>query len=169
MLSSFIHLGGPSESTFHSLILSKLRTERRKENTMVHAWFNSVTGDGKQVAGSLATLNMEAVKQMGFNYLTSRTHFCIHPKRIRGKYTFGTAEAFLEYSDHSNMRYQLDIKFTKKEDAIELEGLIMSGKIWPAVCYEDQQVPAPCRHLKDIWREAIGIIRRELARKLHFA
>jgi len=137
---------------------------------MVQGHFNSVADvNGRNVAGSLATLNMEAVKQMGFNYLTTRTYFSRTPKRVKGKYILKSAEATLDFSDHTCERYQLDIKFTNKEDATELEDLIMAGKIWPDVCYEDQQVPAPCRHLKDLFREMFGIIRREVSRKLHFA
>lgn len=136
---------------------------------MVHAWFNSVAGDGRNVAGSFTTLNMAAVKQMGFDYLTSKTYFSRTPKRVRGKYVLKLAEATLDFSDSTCERYRLDIKFTSKEDAIELEELIMAGKIWPDICYEDQQVPAPCRHLKDLFREAIGIIRREVAKKMHYA
>ena len=100
---------------------------------------------------------------------TLHESFPAYPKRIRGEYRTGSTIVRVDESPNGSSKLLIQMEFTDPDEANKLYNLIRSGKTWPTVCYGDEQVPAPCRHLKDLFREAFGIIRRELARKLHFA
>ena len=136
----------------------------------IHGWKNDGERSGKNVGGNFLTLKQENLDSTGFDYFTLFMVFSADPGRIRGEYHFKNMIARLDDDPGSdNGGYKLEVCFTNLSDCKELYDLIRSGKIWPLICYEDDQVPAPCRHLKDLFREAFGIIRREFARKLHFA
>lgn len=136
----------------------------------IHGWKNdsnkSVHVGGKR----FHCLNQEDLAKTGFDYFTLFNVFNNEPSRPRGEYQLGSTTCTLDDDPGSeNWGYKLEMNFTDVFEAKKLYRLIRAGKIWPKICYEDPQAPAPCRHLKDIWREAIGIIRREVAKKLYFA
>ena len=154
-------------------ILKRFRTERRKENIMasIHG-FKKDEKDGKSVGSDLVLARKEILEAGNFDFFTSYTYFDRGATRTKGEYRLGNSVGVLDFyfmPNAKNYEYCLVIKFTDLDEAVKLHDLIRAGKIWPVINYDDSQVPSPCRHLKDIFHEAIGIIRRELARKLHFA
>lgn len=135
----------------------------------IHGWSKGKIA-GMHFGSELVSLTQEHMDLSVYDYFTYWESFSFTPKRVRGEYHFKNVVAILD-SEHTskNMCYELKIQFTCLKDCKELYDLIRAGRIWPDICYEEEQVPAPCRHLKELFREAIGIIRREFARKLHFA
>ncbi|MFZ2193261.1 MAG: hypothetical protein WAV31_03380 [Candidatus Moraniibacteriota bacterium] len=137
----------------------------------IHGWKNGVA-EGRAVGSELTLARKEILNAGNFDYLTSYTYFHTCPPRIRGEYRIGSSVGTLDYINKAmtkSVEYKLIIEFTDLDEALVLYNLIRGGKIWPVINYEDPQVPSPCRHLKDIFREGLGIIRREIAKKLHFA
>jgi len=103
-------------------------------------------------------------------YFTLHDVFSADSLRVRGEYHFKSITNCILDDDTSTDEsgrawYTLKMEFFNIEEARELYRLIRSGKIWPVFCYEDVQVPAPCRHIKDLFREAFEIIRREISQK----
>jgi hypothetical protein len=133
--------------------------------------------DGEGKGTFLESADLDSVgelflKKSGYDYFTNHSFFCTLPLRIRGKYHLKTTTATLEFylaNTAVGAQYELRIKFINLDEARKLHDLIRDGKIWPDVCYENEQVPAPCRHLKGLLGEMFGIIRREVAKRLHFA
>jgi hypothetical protein len=137
----------------------------------VYGWRKDST-EGKSVGSELSQIRKEILDAGNFDHFTSYTYFVTSPTRVKGEYRLGNSVGFLnlEYTAAGKTyEYKLVINFKDLDEAVKLHDLIRAGKIWPVINYDDSQVPSPCRHLKDIWCEAISIIRRELARKLHFA
>ena len=128
--------------------------------------------DGKSEVVHLVTLmgtSEEVIRSKVTDYDYASENFILPgwPKRIRGYYEFRSASAELNLRDCVPGVFKLELKFEKLEDGQKLYQMISAGKIWPKVNYEDEQVPSPLRHIRDLWRELWGIIRRETAARFY--
>jgi len=123
--------------------------------------------DGYPRLGSLASPNLQAIAEYEPDSMSVVVSFGTYPRRVQGKYRLRTATATLDYRNMERPDYRLEIHFKKVEDGQELYELIRAGKTWPKPSFEDEQVPSPLRHLKDLWPEVWGIIRREVSARYH--
>jgi hypothetical protein len=89
------------------------------------------------------------------------------PRRQLGFYRYKSATAELSEIGGKNCHYHVKVLAETLEDAKELNFLIREGKIWPAIDYEQVQVPPPARHLRQLGREAWALIRREVSDRLY--
>jgi hypothetical protein len=99
--------------------------------------------DPKLIIGFSGYDNVSTARRRMGEY-SLRTARCI-PNRHEGKYS-----------------YHLKLTATKLEDLQELHRLFCEGRIWPVVDYEDEMVPPPARHLRQLVAEAWTIIRRDM-------
>lgn len=114
-------------------------------------------------AGTIASPNLEAITQTNPSRMT---FIAVFPgnHRASGIYEYRTARAHVdERSDKRGYPENvLDLAFVKIEDGQKLYELIRSGKMAPTISFGEKQVPAPLRNLKDLAKEAWGIIRRNV-------
>lgn len=88
------------------------------------------------------------------------------PQRQLGFYRFKSATANLEEIGGKECHYHMQLRAKNVEDAKELNFLLREGKIWPAIDYEQAQVPPPARHLRQLISEAWALIRRDVSDRL---
>ena len=90
------------------------------------------------------------------------------PKRRVGFYRLASATAILEATGRgTDGHYPVKVQAKNLSDARELMQLIHQGQIWPAIDYEAEQVPPPCRHLRDLVSEMWRLVRRDVRDRLH--
>ena len=137
---------------------------------MFYLWKEGEVGYSKCIPSSgLDISDKSHLDGVEFDYVTSID--CLHgnARRISGLYRYKTAEAVVRSKNagHLNMVAEAQSKFVKLEDAKILFQLISAGKIWPELNYEDAQLPCPTRHLRELLREAWGIIRRSVSNRFY--
>ena len=87
-------------------------------------------------------------------------------KRRLGEYRCGSAYGVVRKQEGGRYNYHIQYVGVTLEDIQELHRLICAGQIWPVVDNESEQVPPPCRHLRQLAREAWAIIRRDIHNRL---
>lgn len=86
--------------------------------------------------------------------------------RTAGEYYWKTAKAVVtkgHYNDRNfTVRVDLHIEGPDLADIAELFTLVCGGKLHPTVSYEEKTVPAPARHISQLFREIGEIVRRDM-------
>ncbi|MDP3726168.1 MAG: hypothetical protein Q8R36_03140 [bacterium] len=91
------------------------------------------------------------------------THINVYTAgRHVGEYQFKSASGVVGL--HTAKEYSYWVKYTAKklEDLQMLHRLFCGGLIWPVMDYGAEMVLPPCRHLRQLMREAWAIIRRDM-------
>ncbi|MFA5070169.1 MAG: hypothetical protein WC528_02705 [Patescibacteria group bacterium] len=148
--------------------LEKPETERRKESAMFYLWRNGETEQFMSVGGELEVADPTVLDGQRYDYGTAYVHFPVTAHREQGLYRYKTAEASLkiQWSGQRDMYFAM-VKFVDIRDAKKLFLKIMGGLIWPEICYEKEMCPSPMRHLRQLFREAWEIIRRDISNKYY--
>lgn len=132
---------------------------------------------GRMQEGAFGTIvepNARVIAETKPDKMTAVAVF--HPtggSRVEGIYKHRSAEGHLSYrvtnygGDRTSYDYVLSLSFKEAEDGKELYLLVRSGKIWPTISFKGEQVPSPFRGLRELGREAWGIVRREVSARYY--
>lgn len=164
-LKKFLDLGyeiqkkGPIESYDH-ISLGKTRL-----NVMSQGVYFDLPDD-VEFAKLPSGISAELVEKITIN----ETFLASIAKRRVGVYRYRSVEASIELKSLGKENgYYLCLTGpgSALSDMKELYRLIRVGHIWPDANYEDEMVPPPCRHLRQLFSEAWAIVRRDLRNRLY--
>ncbi|KKW23616.1 MAG: hypothetical protein UY70_C0004G0011 [Candidatus Kaiserbacteria bacterium GW2011_GWB1_52_6] len=100
-------------------------------------------------------------------YLTAHDSFYgggISTQRTTGEYRYRSAFAIVERN--AACLHNVRLMATNVCDLSDLYREIRAGEIYPVRSYEEQQVPPPARHLRQLLTEGWVIIRRDISQRL---
>ncbi len=120
------------------------------------------------ISGALVNYEIPEDLQDFLVEVSYHDNFGSNPCRQLGFYQYRTATAeLMQVAGSNNSRYQARLLGKNVRDTQKLNLMIREGSIRPVVDYEQDQVPQPARHLRQLLNELWALIRCELSNRLY--